>query len=256
MPTSPPRVLTIAGSDPSGGAGIQADLKTFAAFGCYGMAALTALTAQNTVGVRAVHVPPASFVAEQVRAVFDDCAPRAVKTGMLFSTEIVAAVCGALGPGALVVDPVMVATSGDRLLEPSAEAAIVERLLPRATVVTPNAAEAEVLSGEDVSDDEGALRAARRILELGAHAVLVKGGHRDAAATTARVSCGPVTARIPGNRSRISASRTPRHPVTMTLPLLSSAASIASKESATALSMKPHVLTTTTSACSCAATVS
>ena len=178
----PPRVLTIAGSDPSGGAGIQADLKTIHALGCYGMAVVTALTAQNTVGVTGVHPVPAPFVAQQVDTLLADCPPAASKTGMLFSAELVAVVAprGAGGRlGALVVDPVMVATSGDRLLEPAAEDALRGSLVPVATVVTPNRAEAEVLTGRTISGVDEAVAAARTLVAMGAGAALVKGGHDD-----------------------------------------------------------------------------
>jgi hydroxymethylpyrimidine/phosphomethylpyrimidine kinase len=177
---STPRLLTIAGSDPSGGAGLQADLKTFHAYGGYGMAVVTALTAQNTVGVRGVHAPPASFVADQLEAVLDDCPPAAVKTGMLFSAEIVTAVADVLAARSaapLVVDPVMVATSGDPLLQQDAVDAVRERLLPLAAVVTPNIPEAELLAGTTIVDREAAQEAAEALLGTGAGAVLVKGGH-------------------------------------------------------------------------------
>ena len=144
-----PRVLSIAGSDPSGGAGIQADLKSIAAVGGYGMAALTALTAQNTRGVRGVHVPPAEFLRAQLDAISDDIAIDAVKIGMLANAEVIAEVADWLRqhrPGVVVVDPVMVATSGDRLLDAAAERALGE-LLPLADLVTPNLAELAVLAG-------------------------------------------------------------------------------------------------------------
>lgn len=175
-----PRVLTVAGSDPGGGAGVQADLKTFAAFGAWGMAVVTALTAQDTTGVRAVHAPPASFVAACLEAVLGDSPPAATKTGMLFDADIVDAVASLLESGRagpVVVDPVMVATSGDSLLRPDAVAALRERLLPLAEVVTPNVPEAEVLSGRAIRDPADAEPAARAILRLGPRAVLVKGGH-------------------------------------------------------------------------------
>ena len=144
-------VLTVAGSDPSGGAGIQADLKTFAVHGCYGMAALTALTAQNTTGVSAIHAVPLPFVAEQLRMVRADIPPLAIKIGMLGTAGLVATVAEALADyrGPLVVDPVMVATSGARLLQPEAEEALRTLLVPRATLVTPNLPEAAVLLGEE-----------------------------------------------------------------------------------------------------------
>lgn len=173
-----PQLLTIAGSDPSGGAGIQADLKTFHAFGAYGMAVLTSLTAQNTLGVTGIHDVPPGFVAEQIEAVFADIRVDAAKTGMLKSVEIIDAVAGCVSErlsGRLVVDPVMVATSGDRLIEDSAVAALVDRLFPVAAVVTPNRRETEVLAGMDVATPDDARAAAARIRERGARAVLVKG---------------------------------------------------------------------------------
>jgi hydroxymethylpyrimidine/phosphomethylpyrimidine kinase len=177
-----PRCLTIAGSDSGGGAGIQADLKTFSAFGVYGASAITAITAQNTVGVRAVHEIPAEIVAAQIDAVLDDIGADAAKTGMLSSAPIIEAVADRLRARSfapLVVDPVMVAKSGDALLRPEAVRALVELLLPMATVVTPNAPEATVLSGIDVHDAASAREAARRIHALGPALVIVKGGHLD-----------------------------------------------------------------------------
>ena len=177
--------LTIAGSDSGGGAGVQADLKTFEAHGVFGMSVVTALTAQNTRGVEAVHEVPAAFVTAQLDAVARDLPVGAVKTGMLATAEVVAAVADGLARwrlAPLVVDPVMVATSGDLLLRPEAVAAIAERLLPLADVATPNAHEAAVLAGVDVTSADDALRAARAILALGPRAVLVKGGHLDAEA--------------------------------------------------------------------------
>ena len=175
-----PRALTIAGSDSGGGAGIQADLKTFAAFGVYGASAITAVTAQNTVGVRAIHEVPPDVVAAQIDAVLEDIGADAVKTGMLSSAAIIEAVADRLRShtfGALVVDPVMVAKSGDALLRPEAVRALIELLLPLAAVVTPNAPEASVLSGVEVRDEESAREAARRIHVLGPAIVIVKGGH-------------------------------------------------------------------------------
>jgi hydroxymethylpyrimidine/phosphomethylpyrimidine kinase len=174
-----PRCLTIAGSDSGGGAGIQADLKAFAAAGCHGSTAIVALTAQNTVGVTAVHEVPPPFVRAQLDAVFDDIGVDAAKTGMLFSSRIVETVADALaGRGVpLVVDPVMVASSGARLLQDDAVEAYVERLFPLATVVTPNFPEAEVLAGGPGTRRE----LAERIHELGAPAVLVTGGHGEPA---------------------------------------------------------------------------
>ncbi|WEK60246.1 MAG: bifunctional hydroxymethylpyrimidine kinase/phosphomethylpyrimidine kinase [Candidatus Microbacterium colombiense] len=177
--TSVPRVLTIAGSDPSGGAGIQADLKSISANGGYGMAAITALTVQNTRGVRAVHVPPADFLRSQLDALSDDIVIDAVKIGMLADVAVVDTVTAwldAVRPPVVVVDPVMVATSGDRLLDPAAESAL-RALLTRADLVTPNLAELAVLTGREPADWESALAAADELsAQIGA-AVLVKGGH-------------------------------------------------------------------------------
>ena len=172
-----PRCLTIAGSDSGGGAGIQADLKAFAAAGCYGMTAIVALTAQNTVGVAAVHEVLPEFVRAQLEAVFDDIGVDAAKTGMLFSRELIGTVAGYLADHAvpLVVDPVMVASSGAKLLQDDAVETLVSRLFPLATVVTPNLQEAEALAGFSGSRRE----LAERIHELGAQAVVVTGGHGD-----------------------------------------------------------------------------
>ena len=174
-----PRVaLTIAGSDSSGGAGIQADLKTFAALGVFGASAVTALTAQNTTGVRDVHGVPVANVVAQVEAVLDDLDVRAVKTGMLGTAEVVRAVAGLSDRlPHLVVDPVMVASSGARLLEQSAEQAYVDALLPRAAVLTPNLHEAQVLLGASITTLDEQREAARALGALGPRAVLVKGGH-------------------------------------------------------------------------------
>ncbi len=172
--------LTIAGSDPSGGAGIQADLKTYAALGVYGMAAITALTAQNTVGVIAVHSVPPDFVALQVDTVVTDIRPDAVKTGMLASADIVRVVAGKMREHNienLVVDPVMVAKSGDSLLAEEAVRAVREDLLPLATVVTPNLPEAAALLGRPVATLDEMRDAARSLHALGAANVVVKGGH-------------------------------------------------------------------------------
>jgi hydroxymethylpyrimidine/phosphomethylpyrimidine kinase len=174
--------LTIAGSDSGGGAGIQADLKTFAAHGVYGTSAITALTAQNTVEVRGVHAVPADFVVAQIEAVVADLGCDAVKTGMLANARIVTAVAHAvtrLGLPNLVVDPVMVAKSGDHLLAASAVAALRRGLVPVARVVTPNIPEAEVLVGASIRSVEDAVAAAHAIHALGAAAVIVKGGHLD-----------------------------------------------------------------------------
>jgi hydroxymethylpyrimidine/phosphomethylpyrimidine kinase len=172
--------LTIAGSDSGGGAGIQADLKTFAAFGVYGASAITAVTAQNTTGVMAVVPLPADFVTAQIEAVGGDLAIDATKVGMLATSAIVEAVAAAIAELDLplvVVDPVMGSSTGERLLEIDAVQALVNELLPRARVVTPNVPEAEVLSGRRIQSPEDARDAARRIQDLGARAVVITGGH-------------------------------------------------------------------------------
>ncbi len=174
------RALTIAGSDSGGGAGIQADLKTFAALGVYGMSAITALTAQNTRAVKGVHAVPPQFVGLQIDAVVEDIGVDAVKTGMLSSSAIIEVVAEKIKEHRLtplVVDPVMVAKSGDALLEPAARNALIGSLLPLATVVTPNLPEAEVLCGFPITDMEGMRKAARAIRALGPACVVVKGGH-------------------------------------------------------------------------------
>ena len=170
-----PRCLTVAGSDSGGGAGIQADLKAFAAAGCYGMSAIVALTAQNTVGVTAVHEAPPGFVRAELDAVWSDIGVDAAKTGMLFSRALIETVADffAEHPVALVVDPVMVASSGAELLQRDAAATLVSRLFPLARVVTPNLHEAEALAGAAGSRRE----LAERIHDLGAPAVVVTGGH-------------------------------------------------------------------------------
>jgi hydroxymethylpyrimidine/phosphomethylpyrimidine kinase len=178
-------VLTIAGSDSGGGAGIQADLKTFSALGTYGCSVITALTAQNTRTVTAIHEVPAGFVRAQLDAVFDDIEIAAVKIGMLASRAIVEAVASGLerhGARIVVLDPVMVAKSGDRLLRPDAVDALKERLLPLATLITPNLPEAGDLLGLEAPEDEaGMIAAAAGLRALGPRAVLVKGGHMEEA---------------------------------------------------------------------------
>jgi hydroxymethylpyrimidine/phosphomethylpyrimidine kinase len=172
--------LTIAGSDSGAGAGIQADLKTFAAHGVYGTSAITAVTAQNTVGVTMFEAVSADLVTAQIEAVVSDIGAHAVKTGMLANAAIVEAVAAAvrdLDIPLLVVDPVMVAKSGDRLLDDEALGAVKTRLLRAAFLVTPNIPEAEVLSGIAIATDADRREAARRILALGAPAVIIKGGH-------------------------------------------------------------------------------
>lgn len=177
---TPAVALSIAGSDSGGGAGLQADLKTFAALGVYGTCAVTALTAQNTRGVAGIHPVPAEFVVAQVEAVLDDFSVAAVKTGMLGTPLIVSAVAELAAAGRLphlVVDPVMVASSGDHLLDPAAESRYVEELLPHAALVTPNLREAEVLLGVPIRCLAEQREAARALGALGPAAVVVKGGH-------------------------------------------------------------------------------
>ncbi len=178
-----PIALTIAGSDSSGGAGIQADLKTFGALGVYGASVITALTAQNTQGVSAIHDVPADFIAAQIDAVFGDLAVNAVKIGMLSQVAAIEAVAAGLArhdAQNIVLDPVMVATSGDRLLAPDAIAALCRDLIPRALVVTPNLHEAAALTDAALARNETEMEAqARTILALGPRSVLVKGGHGD-----------------------------------------------------------------------------
>lgn len=174
--------LTIAGSDSGAGAGIQADLKTFQALGVYGVSAITAVTAQNTLGVRAIHALPASIIAEQIDAVLDDFPVGATKTGMLPNAEAIASVADRVRhwrlDRALVVDPVMVASSGDRLLPEDAVRTLVDELMPLAAVVTPNLPEAEALVGRALATDQDIRQAAREICALGARAVVITGGHR------------------------------------------------------------------------------
>jgi hydroxymethylpyrimidine/phosphomethylpyrimidine kinase len=172
--------LTIAGSDPSGGAGIQADLKTFAAFGVYGASAIAAITVQNTLGVEAVAPLSADLVTSQIEAIAGDFSIDATKTGMLATAAIVEAVAAAIAELDLplvVVDPVLVSTSGERLLDADAVQAMITELLPRARVVTPNVPEAEALSGRRISSAQDARDAARAIRDMGAAAVIITGGH-------------------------------------------------------------------------------
>ncbi len=174
------RVLTIAGSDSGGGAGIQADLKAITLLGGYGMSVVTALTAQNTLGVQAIYEIPASFVEKQIDSVLTDMGVDAIKTGMLANTEIIEVVAKKIkqyGVKRIVVDPVMVAKGGDRLLRQEAIDGLIRKLIPLATVVTPNLPEASVLSGMKIDSLDGMKRAARQIFELGARNVVVKGGH-------------------------------------------------------------------------------
>jgi hydroxymethylpyrimidine/phosphomethylpyrimidine kinase len=181
-----PKALTIAGSDSGGGAGIQADLKTFSAFRVFGMSVITAVTAQNSLGVQGVENLPPDFVARQLRSVLEDFGTDAAKCGMLSTAPIIEAVATVLAERRiekLVVDPVMVAKLGVPLLQPDARAALVARILPLALVVTPNLPEAEVLAGMRVAELEDMEEAARRIHGMGPRYVLVKGGHRKGDAT-------------------------------------------------------------------------
>jgi len=181
-----PKALTVAGSDSGGGAGIQADLKTFSAFRVFGMSVLTAVTAQNSVGVQGVENLPPAFVAQQLRSVLDDFGTDAAKCGMLSTAGIIDAIADVLAGHRiekLVVDPVMVAKSGDPLLQADARTALADRILPLALVVTPNLPEAEVLAGMRVVEPEDMEEAARRIHVMGPRYVLVKGGHLKGDAT-------------------------------------------------------------------------
>jgi hydroxymethylpyrimidine/phosphomethylpyrimidine kinase len=179
MPT--PIALTIAGSDSSGGAGIQADLKTFAAFGVYGASAITALTAQNTSGVAGIHHVPADFVTAQIDAVFGDLDVNAVKIGMVAQRATIEAIVATLdqwSPRHVVLDPVMVASSGDRLLDPGAVEALRTTLIPRTSLITPNLPEAAALLDEPVAVSQDAIESqGRRLLAMGCRMVLIKGGH-------------------------------------------------------------------------------
>jgi hydroxymethylpyrimidine/phosphomethylpyrimidine kinase len=198
--------LTIAGSDSGGGAGIQADLKTFSALHVYGASVITALTAQNTLGVQGIHDVPADFVAAQMDSVFSDLRIGAVKIGMLSSPDIIDAVASGLERHAarnVILDPVMVATSGDRLIPQDAADRLRERLLPMALVLTPNLPEAAALLGEEVARTEDQMRSqGERLMALGAQSVLMKGGHLD----------GPQSVDIfvyPGGSGRLEAPRVP-----------------------------------------------
>lgn len=174
------RALTIAGSDSGGGAGIQADLKTFSALECYGMSVITALTAQNTRGVEGIHDVSIDFLQQQLDAVLDDIGVDAVKIGMLHTPEVIQTVAGRLehyGIGSIVLDPVMVAKSGDKLLKDEAIRTLRDRLMPQAAVLTPNIPEAEVLLERSIPGAEDMEQAARDLLSRGPSAVVVKGGH-------------------------------------------------------------------------------
>ena len=173
-------VLSIAGSDCSGGAGIQADIKTISALGCYAASAITAITVQNTLGVTAVHAVPPEIVAGQIRAVMDDIKPKAVKIGMVNDAETIKAIADALADydiEHIVVDPVMVSTSGSKLMQDDAIKVFIEKLLPMSTLITPNIYEAEILAGKKITDEDAMNDVAGEILSKGAEAVLIKGGH-------------------------------------------------------------------------------
>jgi hydroxymethylpyrimidine/phosphomethylpyrimidine kinase len=199
-----PIALTIAGSDSSGGAGIQADLKTFAAFGVYGASAIAALTAQNTRGVSGIHPVPPAFVTAQIDTVFDDLDVKAVKIGMLAELAIIEAVASALTrwkPRHIVLDPVMVATSGDRLLSADAVASLRDRLIPLASLITPNLPEAAALLEEAVASDEAAIaNQGKRLLAMGAQAVLIKGGHGQGAESIDYLFTGGAILALPALR--------------------------------------------------------
>lgn len=198
-----PRALTIAGSDSGGGAGIQADLKTFAALGAYGASIITAITAQNTVAVTAIHEIPIEVIAAQADAVLSDIGTDAAKTGMLATPAIIATVADRLRAHEvrrLVVDPVMVAKSGDRLLREDAIDALRTLLLPLATVVTPNVPEAEAISGVVVTGRDSAVEAARRIRAMGPAVVVIKGGHLDGAVVEDVVFDGETVTVLSGPR--------------------------------------------------------
>jgi hydroxymethylpyrimidine/phosphomethylpyrimidine kinase len=199
-----PIALTIAGSDSSGGAGIQADLKTFAALGVYGASAITALTAQNTKGVRGIHAVPAEFVTAQVDAVFADLDVKAVKIGMVAQLKTIDAIAASLvrwSPKHVVLDPVLVATSGDRLLATEAVERLRTGLIPRASLITPNLPEAAALLGEEIASDESAIeRQGRRLLALGCPAVLIKGGHAQGRESIDYLVSGNGTLALPAPR--------------------------------------------------------
>ena len=214
------RVLTIAGSDSGGGAGIQADLKTFAALGCYGMSAITALTAQNTMGVQGIHAVPASFLKAQIQSVMDDIGADALKIGMLHEPGIVEVVAWAIDHyniRQVVLDPVMVATSGDRLIAQETVQILVRELFPRVTVVTPNLDEAQLLLGQAIANAQALDAAAQGLLAMGARAVLLKGGH------LASDEVVDVLVQVQGPTRRLASTRIPSRNVHGTGCTLSSA---------------------------------
>ena len=208
MPAGPVVALTIAGSDSGGGAGIQADLKTFAAHGVYGLSAITAVTAQNTLAVTGVQEIEPALVSAQIAAVVSDFPVGAAKTGMLSSAAIIHAVAKAVDRHGLrvVVDPVMVAKSGDRLLRPDAVDALREELLPRAALLTPNLPEASDLTGLRVEDEDEMRVAGEKLLEMGARAVLMKGGHLDGDTVVDLFLDGSHAVPFCGNRIRTRAT--------------------------------------------------
>lgn len=193
MNLAPPNILTVAGSDSGGGAGIQADLKTIMALGCYGMSVVTALTAQNGLGVFGISAPDPEFVALELKTVLEGFKVSAAKTGMLFSADIIRAVAPILRQRSypLVVDPVSVSQSGSRLLEEDAISALKEEILPDCDLLTPNGPEAEMLTGVAVSSLEDAATAGEKLLGMGPRAVLVKGGHLESAVVVTDVLCRP-----------------------------------------------------------------
>ena len=199
-----PIALTIAGSDSSGGAGIQADLKTFAAFGVYGACVITALTAQNTQGVNGIHAVPAEFVTAQIDAVFGDLDVRAVKIGMVAQRATIEAIAASLArwsPKHVVLDPVLVATSGDRLLSAAAILHLQTSLIARASLITPNLPEAAALLGEPVASDETAIvRQGQLLLAMGCPAVLIKGGHAQGSESIDYLVTGNGTLALPAPR--------------------------------------------------------
>jgi len=199
-----PIALTIAGSDSSGGAGIQADLKSFAALGVYGASVITALTAQNTSGVTGIHLVPPDFVAAQIDAVFSDLAVDAVKIGMVAQLATIDAIAAGLerwSPGHVVLDPVMVATSGDRLLAADAVEALRTKLIPRAALITPNLPEAAALLDEPVAASEAAIESqGKRLLAMGCPAVLIKGGHGQGSESTDYLVTASGTIALPAPR--------------------------------------------------------
>ncbi len=174
------KLLSIAGSDSSGGAGIQADLKTFAALGCYGMSVVTAITAQNTKGVRSVHAPPPAFVEDQLAAVLEDIGADAIKIGMLYSVEVIETIARQLKKypeNKIVLDPVMVAQSGESLIQDEAIDAIKSLLMPLSVVVTPNIPEASIFVNDEIHSPEDMQNAARKLASSGTRSILLKGGH-------------------------------------------------------------------------------